>query len=146
MELLRHYLSMYVFFLGICLILFSLIEMIFPEKLYSLQKRWIQHFLFPIHGLILMIGGFPLLIFRASLSGKIMMGLGLVVVFTGPFILIFPDKMRAIFMHTDKEIESNRRTLLYIDSIVRLLCGILCLYVMIFCEAVLPKIKVLLHL
>jgi hypothetical protein len=146
MELLRHYLSMYVFFLGIILILFSLTELILPDKLYSLQKRWIQHPLFPLHGLLLMIGGFPLLVFRETLSGKIMMGIGLVVVFSGPFILIFPDKMQNIFLHTDKEIEGNRRTLIYIDAIVRFLCGILSLYVMIFNEAILSKIKVLLHL
>jgi hypothetical protein len=145
MELLRHYLSLYIFFLGIILILFSLTEMIIPKKIYSLQKRWIQHPLFPIHGLILMLGAFPLILFRESLSGKMMMGIGLVIVFTGPFILLFPDKMRTLFMHTDKEIENNRRTLLFIDASVRLLCGILCIYVMIFNESVLPKIKELLR-
>jgi hypothetical protein len=145
MEILRHYLSMYVFFLGIILIFYSLIEMIIPEKIYSLQKRWIQHPLFPVHGFLLMIGGFPLIVFRETLSGKIMTGIGLVIVFTGPFILIFPDKMRSLFMHTDQEIKGNHRTLLYIDATVRLLCGILCIYVMIFNEAVLLKIKDLLH-
>jgi hypothetical protein len=144
MELLRHYLSLYVFFLGIILILFSLTEMIIPEKIYALQKRWIQHPLFPVHGFMLMLGAFPLVLFRESLSGKIMMGIGLVIVFTGPFILLFPDKMRSLFMHTDKEIENNRRKLLFIDATVRLLCGILCTYVMIFNESVIPKIKELL--
>jgi hypothetical protein len=130
MEKLSHLFSYYVLFLGILLVLLSIIECFIPAKSYSFWKKWIHHPLYPLHGIILTLGGLPLTFFRDGISGKIMMGIGIFLVITGPFIFLFPGRMRAFFTTTESEIgEEDRAHLVYFDAIIRGLSGLLFLYV-----------------
>jgi len=113
------------------LVILSVVECIIPAKSYSFWKKWINHPLYPLHGIILMVGGLPLTFFRDGISGKIMMGIGIFIVITGPFIFLFPGRMREFFTTTESEIgEEDRPHLVYFDAVMRGFSGFLFLYVM----------------
>ena len=120
-----HLLSWYIVCLGAGLILFSTAEFMMPEKVFSLWKKWISHRLFFLHGFIIMAGGLPLTFFRDTLSGKIMMGIGIIVVFTGPFLVLFPEKMREAFAMAEAEMgDDDKSGIIYFDALVRSCAGI----------------------
>ena len=124
-----HYFSWYLMTLGCGLILFSLVEMMIPQQIFNLWKKWIACRLFPIHGFILSAGALPLTFFRDSIAGKIMFCLGFIAVFTGPFILFFPDKIRHVFSMTEKELEKDdEKGLIYFDAAIRLSAGLLIIF------------------
>ncbi|MGL4370392.1 MAG: hypothetical protein ACRCUT_12095, partial [Spirochaetota bacterium] len=88
-------------------------------------KNWIGHTLFRFHGLLLMTGGFPLTLFRDTLPGKIMMVIGILVIFTGPFLLLFPEKITEAFSMMEAEMKDDDKTgMIYFDACVRACAGI----------------------
>jgi hypothetical protein len=124
--------SIYVFALGIALIVFGATECVIPKKIFAMWKWWICHKLFPLHGISLMIGGLPLTFFREGISGKIMMGIGAFVIFSGPFILLFPKRMQELFTSTEDEFdESDVNSLVYFDAFTRIVSGSIFLYVIL---------------
>jgi hypothetical protein len=136
----RSLFSIYLFLLGIILISQAIIECIIPEKMYSLQRKWIFHRWYPLHGLILSIGGLPLTFFRETFAGMIMMAAGIIVVLTGPFIFFYTAKVRSFFEESEKEMGDSRKKLMYLDSAVRLSVAVLILFIMIRYEEVLKTL------
>jgi len=121
--------SWYLVVLGSGLIILGIIECIIPVQIFLLWKKWIACRLFPLHGLILSIGALPMTFFRDSLSGKIMMGIGIIAVFTGPFILFFPGSIREVFAMTETELEKgDEKGLIYFDASVRISAGFLIIF------------------
>jgi hypothetical protein len=59
-----------------------------PYKSFLTWKEWISCRFFRFHGAALIVIGFPLTIYNGYLSSVIFL-IGLVVVFTGPVILIY---------------------------------------------------------
>ena len=116
-----YFFSWYVLSLGIFLIALSTVEFLAAAKVYSLWKSWIFHKLFPLHGVALVCGGLPLTFFRDTVSGKIMFCIGLVVVMTGPFILLFPERVRHLFSMTEQELqdEGEAASLIYFDAVIK---------------------------
>ena len=122
-------LSWYLIALGSGLILFSIVEFFIPQQIFNLWKKWIACKLFPIHGRILSSGALPLTFFRDSIAGKIMMGIGIIAVFTGPFILFFPGRIRELFALTEKELEEgDEKGLIYFDAAIRMTVGFLIIF------------------
>ena len=79
-----------------------------------------------------MIGGLPLTFFRETISGKLMMIIGLFVVFTGPFIFLYPDRIREFFAATEHELdEADSDIMMYVDAFVRVSAGAILIYVSI---------------
>ena len=120
-------LSLYILVLGAALMIISAVEFMATKKIYRLWKAWIFHPLFPFHGLLLACGGLPLTFFRDTVSGKIMFCIGLVVVLTGPFILLFPGRIRTMFTLTEQEFRQEDEPmdgLIYLDAVIKGACGI----------------------
>jgi uncharacterized protein YjeT (DUF2065 family) len=101
----------------------SLIELISPSRSFLMWGKWVSNRFFPAHGLALIFIGLPLTVYKGYLS-SVIFAVGLIVVFTGPFILIYPEKIRKVFndsgnMFNDKEI----RAMIYTDAFFRFATG-----------------------
>ena len=122
---LSYYFSWYVLFLGIGLVAISAVEFFAAAKIYSLWKKWIFNRLFPIHGFLLSVGGLPLTFFRDTIPGKIMFCIGILVVMTGPFMVLFPSKIRDMFTITESELEEegDAEGLVYFDAVTKIAAG-----------------------
>ena len=125
-----HFFSWYVLVLGIGLVVLSAVEFSAADRIFRLWKAWIFHRLFPLHGLILSCGGLPLTFFRDTISGKIMFCIGLVVVLTGPFIILFPGRIRSLFAMTELELreEGEPEGLVYFDAAIKGTAGMFFIY------------------
>jgi uncharacterized membrane protein len=122
-------LSYYILSLGIALIILCIVQLLIPERIYSIWKKWISHRFFRAHGAIIMIGGLPLTFFREGIAGKIMLCIGLFVVFMGPFILLFPNKMRDLYIRTESDIEEeDKKGIIYFDALTRGISGAIFVY------------------
>jgi len=115
----------YIFILGIIQLIIGISETIFPNQTFSLWSKWIKNRLFPFHGLLMIGAGFPLTMYNSILSG-IIFPFGLVVTLTGPFILIYPEKIRTSFDIMNEKISSNqKRRILLTDAFLRIASGII---------------------
>jgi len=111
--------------IGSTQIIMALIEFIFPLRSFFMWGTWVSNRFFPFHGLALIIIGLPLTIYKGYLSFLIFY-IGLLVVFTGPFILIYPEKIQKVFSNSgdifkDKDI----KIMIYLDAFFRLSVGII---------------------
>lgn len=117
---------MYKYFLlviGSTQLLMALIEFAFPLRAFEMWRRWVLSWFFPLHGLALIFIGLPLAVYKGYLSSVIFY-IGLFIVFTGPFVLIYPEKIRKVFsssgdMFKDKEI----KVMIYMDAGFRICAG-----------------------
>lgn len=118
------YIARYVFYLGIFLVCAGLLEFFFSSRAFRFWERWIMHRFFPVHGLFLIVAGMPLTAYNGTFSTFIFV-FGVTVVLTGPFILLYPEKIRASFKEAAAlEGENFQSYLVRFDAIVRLFCGI----------------------
>ena len=125
-----YYFSWYILILGCALMVFSAVEFLAAKKIFSLWKAWIFHRLFPLHGLVLICGALPLTFFRDTVSGKIMFAMGLIAVMIGPFLILFPEKFRTMFMFTEKELneDGGAEGIVYLDAVVLGISGIFIIF------------------
>jgi hypothetical protein len=125
-------LSYYILSLGIALIALCIVEIIIPKRIYSIWRKWITHRFFRIHGAVIMFGGLPLTLFREGLAGMIMFGIGIFVVFMGPFILLFPNNVRDLYINTESDIEEeDRKGIIYFDALTRGVAGAIFIYAIV---------------
>lgn len=116
----------YLIFLIGFLTTYALFELIMPERCISLWHGFIQTKILPLYGIVLMIGGFPLTQYYQTLPGKALFAVGIVVVFTGPFILLFPEHFRKVFDRvTDESTPAELRKIAWSDAVMRLLAAAL---------------------
>jgi hypothetical protein len=95
-------------------------ELSAPSLLYGLWKKWIGSRFFFIHGLLLIAAGFPLTIYKGEFSG-VLFYIGIIIVLSGPFVLLYPEKIKKSFYEAEAEIEKkNLIRFIYIDSIMRI--------------------------
>lgn len=120
--------STYIFYLGIFLTVVGFAEIIFPLQMFRFWKTWISHRLFFLHGLLMIAAGIPLAMYSDSFAGRLIFITGLIIVFTGPFVLIYPEKIKEIFIAATKDLERAIRPLMYADAIVRIAVGSLFVY------------------
>jgi len=117
--------ALYVFIIGICLIIVSLLEVLFPLRAFHMWTRYISSKLFFAHGILLITGGFPLVIYKGGLSIIIFI-VGVIVILTGPFIIIYPEKIRQMFISMGQELDQKGiRKLVYFDASVRFIVGMM---------------------
>ncbi|HNU92318.1 MAG TPA: hypothetical protein PKO25_10650 [Spirochaetota bacterium] len=118
-------LDLYIFIFGGLLVLMGCIEAIVPAKSLALWRRWISHRLFFLHGAMLIVAGLPLTCAGGSSVGCIVFWLGVVMVFTGPFILLYADRVRSLFLSTVDELRpASARRLILIDAALRATLGL----------------------
>jgi len=129
MKVMATVLSYYILSLGIALIILCIVQILIPERIYSIWTKWISHRFFRIHGAIIIIGGLPLTLFREGIAGKLMFCIGIFVVFMGPFILLFPNRLRDLYIRTEAEIEEeDKKGIIYFDAITRGVSGSIFIY------------------
>lgn len=111
----------FIFLLATIQIIIGLTEMIVPVRSYRLWERWVQNRYFFVHGFFLITAGFPLTIYKGYFSG-ILFAIGLIIVLTGPFVLIYPEKIREIFAEAEKDFnEKSIKKLIFFDASMRLI-------------------------
>ncbi len=117
--------SIYIVFVGGLILSIGLIELLFPGKAFLFWKWWISKKIFFLHGIILILGGFPLTIYNGRFSTFIFV-IGIAVVFSGPFILLYPEKIRNSFMqmYEDAGLDYGKK-IMYFDSMLRITTGAL---------------------
>lgn len=124
--------NQYVFTLGIILTGFGIIELIIPLRIFHLWQRWVSHKLFYLNGLLLILFGFPLTLYKNLFNAfidKSIFGIGVIAVLVGPFILLYPEKIRVIFQKISEEIENRAvRRIIYLDALIRIPVGLLFIY------------------
>ena len=124
--------NQYVFILGIVLTVMGIIELLIPIRIFNLWEKWVSHKLFFLHGLLLILLGFPLTLYKNLLNlfiAKSIFGIGVIAVLMGPFILFYPEKIRGIFLKISGEVEKKAaRRIIYLDAIIRISVGLLFVY------------------
>ncbi|HOH38355.1 MAG TPA: hypothetical protein PLV17_12170 [Spirochaetota bacterium] len=126
------YFGNYLLILSGFLILISAIGLIFPLKTFQKWEKWTESRFFRLHGAALIAGGFPLLNYRGTITGTALFIVGLIVIFTGPFIIIFPELFRkALDTTKDDFTENDKKAIVYTDSIIRILISALMIYVIL---------------
>ena len=115
----------YLLCLGIFAGTIGLAELIFPLRIYGIWKKWLALKIFPLHGLLLVAIGFPLTMYEGRFS-KVIFVIGVFICMTGPFILLYPEKVRELFKHISEEMPENAvKKLIYFDAGVRISAGII---------------------
>jgi hypothetical protein len=110
----------FIFLLASVQFLTGLTELIAPVMSYGFWKRWVRNRYFYIHGLFLIAAGFPLTIYKGYFSG-ILFVIGLIIVLTGPFILIYPEKIKEVFYEAERDMNPDSiKKLIYFDSAMRI--------------------------
>jgi len=111
--------------LGFTQIILSLIEIISPLRAFLMWKIWVSNRLFPLHGLALIFIGLPLTVYKGYLS-SIIFCIGMFVVFTGPFILVYPEKIRGIFDESGKSFKEREiKIMIFLDAFFRFSSGVI---------------------
>ncbi len=119
--------SVYILILGIILVLIGGIELIIPLKAFGVWKKWVSGKLFFLHGLLLIAAGFPLTIYNGPLS-PVLFIFGLIAVLTGPFVLIYPEKIRLMFLAMAEETgDADMKKIIYAEGLLRISAGIICI-------------------
>lgn len=119
----------YILVFGIIVVFMGLLEIIFPQWMLSFWVSWTTSKWFFLHGIILIAAGFPLTLVphHNPLSTPLFI-VGMIVVFSGPFILIYPEKIRNLFIQGLDELgQTGSRFALIVDAIARIAAGILCI-------------------
>lgn len=120
--------SLYVIALGILLAFMGAFELYLRERSFQFWIQWFTHRLFFLHGIILILLGFPLTFYNGKWSTFVFL-VGLFMVITGPFVIIYPEKIRESLGEISSEMgEETVRRLVLFDSAVRLIIGITFLY------------------
>jgi hypothetical protein len=115
--------EIYVCILGASMVALGTAECAAPRRAFALWRRWATHRLFFLHGAFLIGTGFPLVLYRGPLSTPIFI-IGVVIVLTGPFILIYPEKFRDMFNSLENEVGPERiPALMRTESIIRIAMG-----------------------
>lgn len=115
----------FIFLLASIQILIGLTELIAPVLSYGLWKKWVGNHYFFVHGFFLIAAGFPLTIYRGYFSG-ILFAIGLIIVLTGPFVLIYPEKIRALFSEAEKDLnQKSIKNLIYFDAAMRVVFSLI---------------------
>ncbi len=102
-----------------------MLEALSPLRAFLMWRKWVSDRFFPIHGLVLIVVGLPLTFYKGYMSSLIFY-IGLVIVFTGPFIILYPEKIQKVFnnseiVFTDKDI----RVMIYLDAFFRFSVGVI---------------------
>lgn len=104
------------------------VELTLREHAFRFWMRWFGHRLFFLHGAVLIVLGFPLTFYNGKWSTFVFIA-GLLMVLTGPFILIYPEKIRTSFDEIAEEAgEESLRGLVVFDAAVRVVAGVLFIY------------------
>ncbi|MBP7734441.1 MAG: DUF2065 family protein [Spirochaetes bacterium] len=119
--------TVYFLILGIILVCIGSVEMIAPLRAFDFWKAWVSRQQFFLHGALLIIAGFPLTIYQGPLS-TVLFIFGLLAVLAGPFVLIYPDKFRQMFLAMAEEMkDGDLKKIIYAEGLLRMAVGAVCI-------------------
>lgn len=119
-------LALFVLILGIVLIIVGGTEVALPLKAFRFWQAWVSMRLFFLHGLVLIAAGFPLTVYQGPLSAVLFV-FGLLAVLMGPFVLIYPGKIRQMFLAMAEELKDHDiKRIIYAEGLLRITAGIIC--------------------
>lgn len=122
-------LDKYLLILGIFLTAIGTIEVFLPFKIFALWKKWISNRLFFLHGLVLIITGMPLTCYKHRSVENAIFIIGIVIVFTGPFVLFYADKIKHVFIASAEEMHKKAiRNIMFFDGAMRIAIGSFFIY------------------
>jgi hypothetical protein len=105
--------------IGMTQSLLAIIGFFFPYRTFMVWKKWAMSRFFPMHGVTLILVGLPLTVYKGYMSSIIFV-IGLFIVFTGPFILIYPEKVKSIFEKSDEVFSSTEiKAMIFLDAFLR---------------------------
>jgi len=101
--------------------------MLLPRQAFHLWKKWAGSRFFFLHGLLLICVGFPLTMYQGRFEGIIFF-IGIFIVFSGPFILLFPERFRSTFETAEEDLgEGGAKKIIYFEAFIRIAAGGICL-------------------
>ncbi len=112
---------------GAALVFLGLLEMSMPLRAFRLWKWWAGNRFFFLHGIMLIVVGFPLTVYHGPLETAVFV-VGLFIVFSGPFILLFPEKFKKTFEMAEEEMKERggERRVVFFEAFMRIAAGLLC--------------------
>lgn len=109
--------------IGSTQVITALAEAIAPVRAFLMWKKWVSGRFFPVHGVMLIITGLPLTIYKGYLS-SIIFYIGLLIVFMGPFVLIYPEKIQKVFDDSENVFkQKDIKIMIYFDAFFRFASG-----------------------
>ena len=118
-------LELYIFSIGIIFTAIGLFELLMPGKAFLAWKKWSGNKFFFLHGLILITAGFPMTFYKGVFSTAIFI-IGLTIVLTGPFVLLYPEKIRDMFRVMSVEMPEQRvQRIVLFEGVIRIIVGAL---------------------
>ena len=117
---------LYILILGIFLVFLGAVELTIPLRAFRFWKSWVFKRYFFLHGSVLIAAGFPLTIYQGPLSTLLFI-IGIFAVLTGPFVLIYPEKIRHMFQAMSEDMkDSDIKKMIYIEGSLRIAAGAIC--------------------
>ena len=111
--------------IGSTQLMLSIIEFVSPLRSFRMWQHWVSNRFFPVHGIALIFIGLPLTVYKGYLSSLIFY-IGLLIVFTGPFILIYPEKIRRAFINSEDVFrDKDIKIMIFLDAFFRISMGII---------------------
>jgi len=111
--------------LGSIQIILAIVELLIPQRIFLIWKKLILGRFFPIYGIILILIGLPLTAYKGYLS-LVILFIALFIVFSGAFILFYPEKIRRSFNDSEEILNDKTiRLLIYFEAFLRLCAGII---------------------
>jgi hypothetical protein len=118
--------QLYILIAGIVLVIMGTAELIMPLRAFAFWRSWISKKQFFLHGLLLIAAGFPLTIYTGPLSTVIFI-MGLLAVLSGPFVLLYSNKIRTLFEALSHDIqESQVKKMICVEGSLRIAAGLIC--------------------
>lgn len=119
--------SIYILILGIILFCIGCAEMLAPLRAFDFWKGWVSTKFFFLHGALLILAGFPLTVYQGPLS-TVLFIFGLLAVLVGPFVLIYPEKFRQMFLAMSEEMkDKDIRKIIFAEGLLRMAAGAVCM-------------------
>ena len=123
----QEWITIYVLVLGIVLFIMGAIDLAVPARVFEVWKIWVSKKIFFLHGLVLICAGLPLTLAKGPLAG-LLFAVGIVPVLTGPFILIYPDKIRKMFDSVPEDIsDAAIKKMVRIEGALLIAAGAICI-------------------
>ena len=120
----QEFIQLYILIAGVYILLVAIFELAVPGGMFTVQRRLVAHPLFRVYGVVLMVFGFPLTQVQGTYFEIMIFILGILVVFMGPVILIYPEKLRKMYHEMEEELsEAMIHRFIRVEGMIRLLVG-----------------------
>jgi hypothetical protein len=109
--------------LGSTQIIYAIVALLSPQRILLIGKKISQSRFYPFYGIILILIGLPLTAYKGYLS-LVILFIALFIVFSGAFILFYPEKIRKSFNDSEELLNDKTiKLIIYFEALLRLCVG-----------------------